>query len=427
MHQVQDLHLASDIVPLFDYTISDKAAAEVSRLVLQTPGTIAEVLQRQDILKAILSNWEVLQGFTYSRLYGSEAEAFLQAVVSGEVYLGSSKASVVLRLLASEAERQRLRSRVAQLILLLRRLQAQYFLRIESKAFPNSFQKHFLSIHAFLNKLNLTHYAYLLQENKFSVMALSDFILLLQRLSQDELLSFTKSFALFEAYWSVAKGIQRLQLCFPEFAEANTLDLEDFYHPALAEPVKNSLHLDAQQRVVLLTGPNMSGKSTLLRSVGLCVYLAHAGLGVPASLCRLPYFHTITIIINANDSLQSGYSHFMAELKGLKQVVQQAEAGYRCFAMFDEIFRGTNIDDALEITRTTVNGLCKYSQSFFFVSTHLLQLQHKLQASGICEYSIACDLHQGTPRFTYKLQSGWSAVKIGKILFAQEGLDKLLA
>jgi DNA mismatch repair protein MutS len=66
----------------------------------------------------------------------------------------------------------------------------------------------------------------------------------------------------------------------------------------------------------------MSSKSTLLKSVSLCVYLAHAGLAVPASKATLPFFNTISVAINLTDSIVSGYSHFMSEIVTLKNVLE---------------------------------------------------------------------------------------------------------
>nr|WP_255487955.1 AAA family ATPase [Pontibacter sp. KCTC 32443] len=194
-------------------------------------------------------------------------------------------------------------------------------------------------------------------------------------------------------------------------------------------PVKNSVAIDAVQNVVLLTGPNMSGKSTLLKAISLCVYLARIGFPVPASACTVPFFQTIAVAINLNDNLHDGYSHFMAEINNLKSVLEATHSGMKCFAVFDEIFRGTNVDDALEITRATIDGLATKKGSCFWVSTHLLQLEEQLSSDNresVQKYCIECLLQNGTPTFTYKLQHGWSQLKIGKIFFEKEGLGKLL-
>ncbi|WP_092767750.1 MutS-related protein [Hymenobacter actinosclerus] len=253
-----------------------------------------------------------------------------------------------------------------------------------------------------------------------------DFARQLHEVSEQELAEFWSAFFWLEACWSVAKGLHQLGFTFPGFQSAG-LYLADFYHPLLPAPVKNTLALDAHDNVLLLTGPNMSGKSTLLKALGLCVYLAHAGLGVPAATARLPFYSSIVVAINLADSLSGGYSHFLAEIRNLKAVLQAAQGPGRVFAVFDELFRGTNVDDALDITRATVAGLAAFPRSCFLISTHLLQLESQLPAQpGRRTFCIECNLQDGLPVFSYRLQPGWSQLKIGRILFDKEGLPGLL-
>lgn len=426
MMQVHDLDIEKDILPLFDYTIGDHAASVILQLIRQVPDSVEEVYNRQRISKGFLHNWPIIKDFSYQRLDFREAFTFLDDVATRRLVLETGKLKATFQLIFSEGERHRLRSKMVQLTLLFHKLHTRCFLRLDLEAFPENFRKKLTTIITFLNKLNLDANAYLIRENKFSVSAIVNFSQILNNLSKEEVKAFWEDLSLFEAYFSISRGVLKYKLVFPVFKDA-AFTIEDFYHPVLAEPVKNSLQLSQKENVVLLTGPNMSGKSTLLRAVGLCVYLAHVGLAVPASKCELPFFDTIAIVINANDNLRSGYSHFMSEIQHLKAVVEGANAGKKCFAVFDEIFRGTNIDDALEITRTTVNGLSKYSDSYFFISTHLLQLKDELNPNGIRKYNIACALQKGYPQFSYKLQEGWSDLKIGKILFEKEGLSQLLS
>ena len=108
--------------------------------------------------------------------------------------------------------------------------------------------------------------------------------------------------------------------------------IEGLFHPLLKNPVRNNI--TASKNVILLTGPNMSGKSTLLKSVSLCVYLAHAGLAVPASKATLPFFNTISVAINLTDSIVSGYSHFMSEIVTLKNVLNDDVERSKMFCCF---------------------------------------------------------------------------------------------
>jgi DNA mismatch repair protein MutS len=237
---------------------------------------------------------------------------------------------------------------------------------------------------------------------------------------------FWEDLFLFEAFNSIAKGARKHLFNFPRFTKSG-LRFNGFFHPMVRNPVRNSLLL--QEPVMLLTGPNMSGKSTLLKSIGLCVYLGHLGLPVPAESCELNFFDSISIIIHLEDDLANGYSHFMTEIKSLKEILMEARAGKRCFAIFDELFRSTNEEDALAISRTTIQGLTKLEGSQFLLSTHLHQLKDSIikDPTKIARYCIECIIKDLSPVFTYKLESGWSDLKIGQMLFRQEGLDQLLS
>lgn len=94
----------------------------------------------------------------------------------------------------------------------------------------------------------------------------------------------------------------------------------------------------------------------------------------------------------------------------------------------DELFRGTNIEDAVEISTTTIKGLTKFKNSFFFISTHLQQLKEleEVKSDEVTTYFIDCHLQDNIPIFTYKLKKGWSSLKAGRILFEKEGLNKML-
>jgi DNA mismatch repair protein MutS len=163
----------------------------------------------------------------------------------------------------------------------------------------------------------------------------------------------------------------------------------------------------------------MSGKSTLLKAIGICIYLGNIGFGIPASFGRMPLYSNISAFINLNDDLASGYSHFMTEIINLKDVVADVRHGNRNLAIFDELFRGTNIDDALEISRTTLKGLLNFPDSLFFVSSHLHQISEmeEIQDGRIAAFYLNCSLSNNTPAFTYMLKPGWSDIKIGRILF----------
>lgn len=428
MMQVNDLKLKEEVLPFFDFTNNELTADWLFSLLCEVPATEGEVIERQAIVQGVIDQWSVLENFTYRKLDLIEVHAFLTSCPNKEPLVGRNSLKASLKLMLSETDRNRLRSKLVQLVLFLQHIQERYLSRLDKAKFPESFQRQLQNAFLFLGKLNLNAYAEQITENRFHSTSMVELAQRINCLSIGDIKSFWDFFFSFEAYWSIAKGTLVNGFSFARLTN-DRFSISDFYHPMVGNPVRNSLELDDEQNVLLLTGPNMSGKSTLLKAVSLCVYLARVGFSVPAALCDVPFYSSIAIAINLSDSLRNGYSHFMAEIENLKAVVRATEDQGKCFAVFDEIFRGTNVDDALDITLITINGLARRKGSFFLLSTHLLQLDEQLKSESresVRKCFIECDLDKGIPKFSYRLKEGWSQLKIGKILFEKEGLAQML-
>ncbi|WP_317044704.1 MutS-related protein [Flavobacterium cyanobacteriorum] len=301
-----------------------------------------------------------------------------------------------------------------------------YIKNLTIAAFPETYKDDIKKLDDFFNFLRLDYFEALIWSGGFKIKAIVAFIKLVSvHYNEGRIKVFEDAYTTFEAYISISLGTYKNKFTFPDITD-NVLHLKDFYHPLLKEPVKNCFNPEAN--VTLLTGPNMSGKSTLLKALGICVYLANAGFPVPAAEAAIPKYDSIFVFINLNDDLQSGYSHFMTEVINLKQVVTTAKSS-RCFAVFDELFRGTNIEDAFEISETTLKGLLNYKNSMFLVSSHLHQLVTipQITAGQIACHYLDCSLKDNNPAFTYQLKEGWTDIKIGKVLFEKEGLNEILA
>jgi DNA mismatch repair protein MutS len=428
MIQVRDLKLKDEVLPFFNFTNNENSENYLFSLLKDVPEQEALIRQRQATVQGFIDNWHILENFTYRKLDLKEVHAHLEEIANKTFDSKKSKIAFTLKLQFSETKRSRLWSRLVQMILFINEIKRQYLSRLDKSKFPDNFKRQLQSTLSFINNLRLERNEELINENCFTVPKMIEFTQLLSQLDPVDIKSFWDFFFSFEAYWSIAKSTLANGFSFPRFSN-DEFRLDDFFHPAIKKPVKNTLNLKSTTTILLLTGPNMSGKSTLLKSIGLCVYLAHVGFTVPASSCIVPYFNSIALAINLSDSLKDGYSHFMAELDNLKKVINAAKSSGRCFAVFDEIFKGTNTEDALEITKSTISGLSKVKDSFFLISTHILQLDEYLNNNcneRIKKYHITCLIDKGIPRFTYKLEGGWSQLKIGRILFDMKGLSELL-
>lgn len=237
--------------------------------------------------------------------------------------------------------------------------------------------------------------------------------------------SFWDFFYMFDVYYGISKGIRIHDLKFPQFNIENEFTVKDFYHLDVENSVKNSLEIKNQNAVVF-TGANMSGKSTAMKSLSTIVLLAHLGIAVPSAYCNIPFYDSIFLHFSVSDNLKEGYSLFAQEIINLKKILLELKSK-NCFVVFDEIFSGTNINDASQITVKTIEGLSKFEKSMFIFSTHLNGIEnHLTRHDNIKVLHLECFLQQSELKFTYRLKEGWSKLEVGNVLFEQYGLNELL-
>jgi DNA mismatch repair protein MutS len=421
---VRDLHFKKEIIPLFDFVCNEYSRDVLSQLFSEIPEDMTEILFRQQILKAIIGHEPLFRPWSYAKSELNEVYIYSANVNRQHEWQGSFPK---MRFLFSGSRKiQREKGQLTQLYIFLQKIGQFYFSHLDIGQFPADFADRLRNMTRLLAELEVGKYEEIARRRGLTILELTRLSgLLSQKAADGELDVFWKDFFLFEAFLSIAKGITKHRFTFPQFID-DGLVIKEFYHPLVRGAVKNSI--DVRENVTLITGPNMSGKSTLLKAVGLCVALAHLGLAVPAEKCELQFFEVISVAINLNDDIISGYSHFMTEIKNLKKIVVEALDSKKCFAVFDELFRGTNVEDAAVISLKTILGLTRFRHSYFFISTHLHQLKECFTPDDhIGTRYIECSLIDDTPVFTYKLREGWSDLKIGQIIFEQEGLNELLS
>ncbi|MEO5591508.1 MAG: hypothetical protein ABIR15_08680 [Chitinophagaceae bacterium] len=423
MINTQDLHIEDEVMPLFDSTFNFHSGQALRDIMNFPLATKAAILERQHLLKGFIGNRETLKDYSFSRFNLAEIYDFLETFSAGSLSSGKLR----WKLTFSEKERHQKRGRLILLIRLFYKIHNSYLSKIDTRFFPPDYADELKHLNDFFAGFNLPYYeSFFLKKSKINISHIVDLIqVITQKITSGEIAHFWKRWFLFEAYLSISNGIVKHGFIFPSFNE-NNFSTEGIYHPFLKNPVKNDI--TANRNVILLTGPNMSGKSTLLKAISLCVYLGHTGLAIPASKATMPFFSTISVAINLTDSIVSGYSHFMSEIMTLKNVLEETRGNTKCFAVFDELFRGTNIEDALEISTATIRGLTHFPDSLFFISTHLHQLKEmdEIKTNKVATWYIDCELKDNTPVFTYKLKEGWSDLRVGRILFEKEGLNKML-
>lgn len=196
---------------------------------------------------------------------------------------------------------------------------------------------------------------------------------------------------------------------FPEVVETETcFDGEALGHPLItaAHCVRNDVRLDSRQQLLIVSGSNMSGKSTLMRTVGINVVLALAGAPVCARRLRVSPL-TIGASIHILDSLQSGASRFYAEITRLKQIVELTNGKLPLLFLLDEILSGTNSHDRRIGAEAVVRGLVERG-AIGLVTTHDLALTRIAESLGQRAVNVHFEdrLENGKMMFDYRMQPG---------------------
>lgn len=216
--------------------------------------------------------------------------------------------------------------------------------------------------------------------------------------------------------------------CLPEIVDGGSfLEMEGLKHPMIASAVGNNINLSAPNCTIYLTGPNMAGKTTLLKSVGIALILAQTGARVCAKSMKFTPFESLFVSINTHESLASGVSFYMAEILRLKEAARVLADGRRSLMLFDEMLKGTNVLDATEGTIAIVRACTKVRGSAFMFSSHLAAVASDSALPGVALLHFSALVRGKDIYFEHELQPGISSQRLGLRLIEREGIFDLLA
>jgi len=233
-----------------------------------------------------------------------------------------------------------------------------------------------------------------------------------------------------DVYIAVARVALERKFAFPLALpkDRHTLDLVGVYHPQLKNPVPNTLCITPDSNVIFLTGANMAGKSTFMKSLGIVMFLAHMGFPVPAAGMEFSVLDGIYTTINLPDNLGLGVSHFYAEVLRVKKVAKELSMSKSLFVIFDELFRGTNVKDAFEATIDITSAFAGKRSSMFVISTHIIEAGEVLEerCDSIRFHHLPTRMNENVPIYSYTLETGISADRHGMIIIKNEGILDIL-
>lgn len=233
-----------------------------------------------------------------------------------------------------------------------------------------------------------------------------------------------------DVFISVAKIAGEKGYCIAKALEPNPnyIIIKDLYHPLLDNPVSNSIEVNDKNNMVFLTGANMAGKSTFMKSFGIAMYLAHMGFPVPASQMSFSVQNGLFTTINLPDNLNMGYSHFYAEVMRVKKVAKSISLSNKLVVIFDELFRGTNVKDAFDATVAVTQAFATKKECTFIISTHIIEAGEVLKGScdNIRFINLPTIMKDNKPEYTFKIEEGITGDRHGMIIINNEGIPEIL-
>ncbi|MGN6417462.1 MAG: MutS-related protein [Pseudobacter sp.] len=247
---------------------------------------------------------------------------------------------------------------------------------------------------------------------------------------RDEIQKLLRYVYLLDVYIAVARVAHQRGYSFPVALPAGSseVELEGVYHPAIKNAVPNNIHIASENNVIFLTGANMAGKSTFMKSLSIALFLAHMGFPVAARSMRFHVLDGIYTTINLPDNLGMGASHFYAEVLRLKKVAHELAQGKKIYVVFDELFRGTNVKDAYEATIAVTAAFAEKKDSIFVISTHIIEAGDilKKRCDNIAYLYLPTRMNGTHPVYTYTLEQGITNDRHGMVIINNEKILEIL-
>jgi DNA mismatch repair ATPase MutS len=257
--------------------------------------------------------------------------------------------------------------------------------------------------------------------NHFCLFNLVAFIRAIHLLKQyqEELKTIYQSVASLDAEIAVASYLyENKNYCNPLFNQSATIRFEDVYHPLLEDAVANSI--DLENRSCLVTGSNMAGKTTFIKTIGINVILAQSLYFTHAKQANIPRLH-VRSTIKRSDNIAEHKSYYFKEIEAILDFIQREESPLPYLFLIDEIFRGTNTVERISAATSVLRYLSKYS--FTLVTTHDIELQELLK-ENFDMYHFSEQVDDGRFYFDYKIKPGPCSTRNAIKLLELKGYPK---
>lgn len=232
-----------------------------------------------------------------------------------------------------------------------------------------------------------------------------------------------------DVYQSVSLSGKALGFTFPVVNENHVreLTIEGLFHPFIANAKGNDIEFSSDKNICFITGTNMAGKSSLLKSIGIAIYLSQLGFPVPAKNMATSGFNGLITTINLSDDVEQGHSHFYKEVLRVKHVAEKLNQSKDIFVIFDELFRGTNVKDAYDASLAIIAAFAEVKACFFIVSTHIVEVAHELSSIENINFRYMETIFEDTnPVHSYQLKEGITEERLGMWIVKNERILEII-
>jgi len=268
------------------------------------------------------------------------------------------------------------------------------------------------------------------KQGKLSLAEVAEFDVLFRFRHREEIQRLLRHLYHLDVYISVGKVAIERKFVFPVALppERPVVILDGVYHPHVKNAVGNTLRITPDSNLIFLTGANMAGKSTFMKTLSIALFLAHMGFPVPARRMEFSVLDGIYTTINLPDNLGMGASHFYAEVLRVKKMAYELSQSRRLFIVFDELFRGTNVKDAYEATIAIASAFAQKRNSLFVISTHIIEAGDVLKEKweNISFKYLPTRMNGNVPVYPYTLETGITADRHGMVIINNEGILDIL-
>ena len=409
----------STVFSLFNQTFSDGGSSYLKSLLLNPTNDYTEIRRRHELIEYLIEQKErpVLnrRQFEFIERFLTLGVAVLKANPIDRLYLQLSE------WVRPSNDYYLIKSGCHQLMAVFREVKRCF----DFEVMPQHIQVHFQNLFEVIKELDF----YLLNNDRLTFTQIIQVDELVRKKFLNQVRKAVEELYLLDAYWSVS-GVSAISgFVLPEFtaAEHSIISLKGVWHPLIKSAVASDLILDEQQNLCFITGPNMAGKSTFLKATGIATYLAHVGFPVPASTFELPVYDGLMTTINLSDNLDLGFSHYYAEVSRVKDAAVNVAEGKKLMVIFDELFRGTNVKDAMEGSEAIVRAFADISRCTFFMSTHIVEVAGAVKYKSSIQFCcFESQLDRQNLTYSYQLKKGVSSERLGMFIIQQEGILEIL-